>query len=275
MSAIASAPYAQTLSITCLLIGIWCLLSSFQWLADSGRFRAGAALGWDLFGLRRGRIYRSGRLNRLFRSELFALVPGLRAVSGLVLICMPPPGWALPALILAAICSGLLALRITMSDGADKIGLISIGAAILIAAGSLLGDPLLAFAGILWAGGQLAIAYGTSGISKLALPIWRDGSAVKGSMSGYTFGHRYAHWALQRPAVALWLSWTVILAETVFPLALLAPPPVLLSICAGFALFHFATAFFMGLNTYPWAFATTYPSAILFSRIVRQALGWG
>lgn len=274
VSAVATAGHAEMLALTCLLIGLWCTLSSLEWLADLRSLHNGAALGWDLLSLRRGRIYRSEGLARLFDARWFGLVPALRLAAGLMLLSQPAPGLTLAALLLVAGCSVLLGLRLPAVDGADKIGLVSTCAAILIATGLVLDDPLIAVAGILWGGGQLTIAYTAAGVSKLLLPLWRDGSAVIASMTSYTYGHRFAHAAVQHRELAIALSWAVILAETLFPVALLAPLPVLLVALAGFALFHLATAVFMGLNTYVWAFMTAYPCVILLSRMLRHFIGW-
>lgn len=274
VGALSSFDFADALRATCLLLGIWCSLSSLEWLADLASLRGGRALGWDLFALQPSRIYRSRLLSGLFGSPAFAAVPALRLIGGVALLFMPEPGLALLALIPVMGCSAVLALRSAFSDGADKIAMVSAGAAILMATGLLLGDPMLSLAGTLWAGGQLTIAYFTSGASKLLLVPWRSGSAVTGSMSSYTYGHRYAHAAVKIRGLSPALAWGVMSAEALFPLALLLPPHFLLAVLVGFALFHFSTALLMGLNTYVWAFAAAYPSTIMLGRLIRQAIGW-
>jgi hypothetical protein len=264
----------EVLWLSGILIGVWSCLSSLQWLAEAPRFRNGAALGWDLLGLRRSRLVRSRLLALLFGTDLFVLVPALRLGAGVMLLFAPPPTWALALLVIVLVCSALLAFRGMGSDGADKMGMVATGAAILIAAGLLRADSLLVLAGLIWAAGQLTIAYATSGFSKLALKSWRNGSAVTAALGSYTFGHRLAYAVVRYRTLALVLSWVVMVGEALFPLALFAPQSVLVAALVGFALFHFAIAVFMGLNTYPWAFIACYPSAIILTQTLRRTLGW-
>jgi hypothetical protein len=67
----------------------------------------------------------------------------------------------------------------------------------------------------------------------------------------------------RHPALLPWLSRSVVAAECLFPLALVTPLPVSLALLAGGLAFHLLAAVFMGLNTFLWSFAATYP-AILY-----------
>lgn len=263
----------QTLGLTCVLIGIWSSITALEWLVSRRTLAMGGAMGWDLLGLRAGWFYRSALVTRLFETNAMTGVSLVRLVAGLALLLPLPPAAALAALAVTAACCAILAIRLRASDGADKMGVVATGAAMLVALGLVLGDPWLSFAGLLWGGGQLAIAYCASGLTKLALPVWRSGRAMADSMAAYHFGHRHAHAVARHRGAALALSWGLMLAETLFPLALLAPPELLLGVLALFALFHLGMAVIMGLNTYIWAFAAAYPAAFALSGVLRHAIG--
>jgi hypothetical protein len=247
------------LRLTSALLGLWGLLNALQWLADLKSWRAGGAGGWDLAEQRVSRIYQSALLRACFTdSGLYALVVGQLLVSLTLLV--------LPHLLLLALfwlVTALLALR-SGADGADKMALVvSVGAML-----QLSGNQTLAFAGTLWIAGQLTIAYATSGWSKLFLARWRNGEAPRQALSSYMWGHRWSAALLQRRGLALALGWAVIVAEILFPLALFAPMPVLIAVLAGFWAFHWAIAWLMGINTYPWAFAAAYPSVLLLGQFI-------
>jgi hypothetical protein len=253
-------------------LGVWSLLSSLAWLATAARWRDGAALGWDLLSLRRGRLYRSGLLRWAYRPAPFGAIWAAGLIAGAALLIVGEPAVRLAGLVVLGLATALLALR-GASDGADKMALVAIGGAVLMTIGLVLGDDLLALAGALWTGGQLTIAYFASGISKALLPGWRDGRIVRAALSGYWFGHPLAARLLRRAPVATALGWTVIAAELAFPLALLAPAKALLAVLALFGLFHVGIAVVMGLNTYVWAFLAAYPSVLVIGAALRRALG--
>ena len=78
---------------------------------------------------------------------------------------------------------------------------------------------------------------------------------------------------LTRPKLSLGLCWLVILGETLFPIVLILPPDALYVVLGASIVFHFMTAYFMGLNTFVWAFIATYPSVISLSLTVRKSIG--
>jgi hypothetical protein len=264
--------FAEPLAWTCRLLGVWSLISTLEWLGSARRWRADGALGWHLLSLRRSRLYRSSLLRWAYAPAPFLAICLTSFLAGAALLVVSAPPAQLAALIALGAASGLLALR-GVSDGADKMALVAIAGATLMAAGLTAGDRLLSMAGALWTGGQLTIAYAASGISKALLPGWRDGSIVRRALSSHTLGHPLAYRLLQRPGLAPILGWTVFLPELAFPLALLAPTKVLLGALALFALFHVAIAVAMGLNTYVWAFVAAYPSVLLLGAALRRALG--
>lgn len=254
-----------------MLLGIWGVLSALQWFADIHCWQTGRALGWDLQRLRIERFRSAPVLTLIYAPAAMRLWIVLKLVSSVLLIVTPHSSATPFVLAVLWTVSALLALRAD-GDGADKMAQVVTAGALLQSLGLLINQPLLAAAGWLWTGGQLTIAYATSGISKLFLAPWRDGTAPREALSSYLYGHRFAHALLRHRIIAVTLAWTIILTETLFPLALFAPLPIIVGALGFFLLLHMAIAVIMGLNTYPWAFLAAYPSVLLLGRAIHGTL---
>lgn len=252
------------LRATALLLAVWSVQTQLHWSANLAAFRPG------------GMLHDAGRRQAVWRP--FAHVAtwhGMVAVSavrlsGAALLALG----ATPALLAAGFAltlAGSLAvsLSLDMGNGADKFGQIVAAAGVLAALGLAWNDAALAFAGTLLAGGQLVVCYAVSGIAKLLRRDWRSGRVLRDVMASATFGHPHAAWMTRTPARALLLAWAVMLAETLFALALLAPAPVLWAALGVFLLFHWATAYAMGLNGFAWAFPAAFPAVLLLGAAVR------
>lgn len=255
----------------CALLGLWGLLNAAQWLIDAPNWADGSPLGWDLQRLRRGALVRSEPIAQLYGTTGLRVLAGALLLASLGLLLLPLSCITVALLATFALAELALSLR-GGSDGAGKIALVTATGLILQVAGLLTGVPDLLLAGGLWTGGQLTIAYFAAGASKALLVPWRNGQAVRGALTSYTAGHRWAAVALRDDRVARTLGWAIILAEIAFPLALFAPLPVMLAALAAMVLLHLGIAIVMGLNTYPWAFLAAYPSALLLHQWIARAV---
>ncbi|MEJ1970176.1 MAG: hypothetical protein WDN03_16335 [Rhizomicrobium sp.] len=270
------AALAAGLRYSGLAIGLWSLLSTLEWFAQLRAFAPGGLLAWDVLALRPGRLYQNDWAQKLYSPTGMIAILSVRLAAALVLLVAPGPQTALLALTATIAMSLLMALRLPVSDGADKMGMVAACGAALAAAGVLRQDWMLGFAGVLWSSGQLALAYVMSGYVKLISRGWRDGSVLLPIMSTHSQGAAWAARAVAAvPRLALPFSWLVIVTELLFPLALMLPFAGLVTVLAFFALFHFAIACIMGLNTYFWAFVATYPSVVILSTVLRRSLGLG
>jgi hypothetical protein len=74
------------------------------------------------------------------------------------------------------------------------------------------------------------------------------------------------------PAATGAFEFVFVLWESVFPIALLVPPKILLLILAMGLIFHISCAWVMGLNTFIWAFLATYPAVIFANQELRSWL---
>lgn len=260
---------ANMLSLSCCLLGLWGMLNAAQWIVSARKWRAGIALGWDLQGLRASRLYKGRWLSWFFSSPVFALIPVLQFCASLFL-CLLPIGWtACAALIVIALTNTVLILR-SSADGADKMAMVVTYGLLLQMLGAICVQPLLSFAGVLWVGGQLTVCYATSGVGKLILSDWRNAKAPKNALSSYSYGNQTTFMVLRYRAIAMMLAWGIMTVEALFPLALLAPLPVLMAALGLMALLHLSVAFAMGLNTYVFAFIAAYPSVLQLAQALRS-----
>jgi hypothetical protein len=110
---------------------------------------------------------------------------------------------------------------------------------------------------------QSALAYFTAGYAKLVSPIWRSGSAIPGISSTRMYGSAWAsRFVHGRGWFCVGLAWSIILAECLFPLALIVPLPFALALLVAGAVFHIMSGVVMGLNTFIWSFLATYPAIL-------------
>lgn len=109
---------------------------------------------------------------------------------------------------------------------------------------------------------QLVLSYAVAGIAKLLSFEWRSGTAVITILATRSFGPGDAQWLEDHSKVARAICLGVIAFELVW---LIAPVDIkLLSIVMMVGvIFHFANAWIMGLNLFPWAFLSAYPLAFI------------
>lgn len=120
---------------------------------------------------------------------------------------------------------------------------------------------------------QSCLSYSASGWSKLWSKTWRGGAAVFLIFNTATYGLRpVARFLNGKKYLQKFLSWSVIVFEIIFPLALFLPPKgALLLLFIGLT-FHLGNAVIMGLNTFFWSFFATYPLVMVVNKDVRTYL---
>jgi len=136
------------------------------------------------------------------------------------------------------------------------------------------GDPAVQ-RGVLWfVALQSVLTYAATGITKLRVPAWPEGTYLREVFRSRTMGHPLGAWLTSTPRRSRVLSLCVIGFECAFPLALVTGVPGALFFCAGAALFHLAIAWMMGLKMFVLIFASGYP-AVLACALEAQALFGG
>lgn len=265
---------AASLPATRWLIAAWAMLTAAQWLASARHFAPGGLLAWhDLSRLPGPRWSRAAQ--RHMPAGLARLLFVAQALLAVMLAVTDTHAVMLPTLAALISIQGVLVILSghLWVDGSDKIALIAMVGALLAAMGVAAEDAGLALAGLLLAGGQLTVSYFVAGASKISVPGWRDGSWLTAILATSTWGEPRFPACLRTGGFAFVASWSVILLEALFPLALLAPAPILAAAMAAMMVFHILTAILMGLNKFPWAFAAAYPALWGLGAVIRPSLG--
>jgi uncharacterized membrane protein YphA (DoxX/SURF4 family) len=120
---------------------------------------------------------------------------------------------------------------------------------------------------------QSCLSYSASGWSKLVSRTWRSGAAVFLIFNTATYGLKpIAAFLKDRKYLQKFLSWSVMIFEVIFPIALILPPKwALLLLFIGLT-FHLGNAVIMGLNTFFWSFFATYPLVMVVNKDLRGYL---
>jgi hypothetical protein len=115
---------------------------------------------------------------------------------------------------------------------------------------------------------QVVVSYAIAGWVKLANPDWRNGHAMRDVLqfSVYPVSESIHSWA-DSPILILALSWTLMLFEILFPLAL-ADAACLKTALVVAALLHLVNACIFGLNRFLWIWIAAYPCLIWFQQRV-------
>jgi hypothetical protein len=176
---------------------------------------------------------------------------------------------ALPLLAALALSSVVfLARNIVGCDGSDQMGLVVlVGLTVYL----LTSDTFIQRVALLFIAGQALLSYTVAGGAKLLSPKWRQGSALREIMNTRTYGAVSLAVRIERlPRTAqVLLSWSIIGLETGFAIVLFLPWPWCFAVLGCGLLFHLATALSMGLNTFMWSFAATYPSVLFLHDLIR------
>ncbi|HEX6242873.1 MAG TPA: HTTM domain-containing protein, partial [Polyangiales bacterium] len=205
----------------------------------------------------------------------FAAAGGLTLVLGAQLVMALLVMAVGPSPLLLALALGQLALVLRLrgpfnggSDSLSLLSLICLGVASSVVPGSLL--YLLAL-GYLVA--QLTLSYFVAGVAKLAQRSWREGAALArfAALPKYGVPARAQAWLAHSSGGRL-ASWSVLLFECSFPLALLGPRVALAYLSVG-ALFHLLNAALFGLNRFLWAWVALYPLLLAASHWLQSRAG--
>lgn len=109
---------------------------------------------------------------------------------------------------------------------------------------------------------QLILSYFIAGWVKVVNSEWRTGQALQDvfQFSAYPVSESLRGWA-NRPKLLFLMSWSVILFELLFPLALVTPTMLMVGLAIA-ALFHLTNAFIFGLNRFFWIWLAAYPALL-------------
>jgi hypothetical protein len=264
VSAFWSDPVLARL-LVCSIASVGLIVSSVEWLVPPSKLGRTGLLASGAWGVT--------AIGRAWRPAGLRLVFGIRIACALAFLAAAMMGVPLPRFGIALFFAALLSLPLRYvepvgvfagMDGAERLLI----AVILAAGGSFIfASPLAVEAALVFIAGQAMIDYASAGWTKLReAASWTSGISMQRVLSSAHYGHPgLASLARRQPAIGRVLSVAMIALEIAVPFALVLPPPVaegLLVVALGF---HLAAAAVMGLNTFVWSFAATYP-AILHCR---------
>lgn len=203
-------------------------------------------------------------LDGLFGEQTARLVLVLRLLLLGLAVVLPLGGTAF-SVVMGLLVVNVLAFnwrRLFGDDGSDQMNSI-----LLLTLWLCVGPHSTAFilkAGLWFLALQACLSYATAGIAKLLSGEWRSGEAIFRIFNTATYGiGPVARFLGRHKRFSRLLCWSVILAESLFPLCLFLPEPWNWTFLVWGALFHLQCAVIMGLNSFLWAFLATYP-ALLF-----------
>ena len=107
-------------------------------------------------------------------------------------------------------------------------------------------------------------SYFISGTIKLVSSDWRSGRVLIYFLDGGLYGPLSNDSLLRKKSIAVTASWSFIVWDCLFPLALAGPQWAMLW-CGIATLFHFLVFRFFGLNRFFWAWAASFPAIIYCS----------
>lgn len=248
-------------------------VASLEYLRLSADFGQTGAFGWNVFRTARDAFQGSRVLDKvqrvLFGRAGTTVVIAVQMTAVLVAAVLPMrtwPQWL--ALLVSAVGLGLLAWRQRYGeDGADQMNLI-VAVTLVLTVGPFQSVPALQL-GLLFVAAQLVLSYTSAGIAKLISPVWRSGQAVGLVVNTASYGSRQSGAALKRlPWVGRVLTWSVIVFEMSFLLALFLPWPWVAIPMALGVFFHMSIAVVMGLNNFVPAFLSAYPALLYTSLLI-------
>lgn len=115
---------------------------------------------------------------------------------------------------------------------------------------------------------QLLLSYAVAGWVKLVQPDWRNGQALRDvfQFSVYPVSESIRSWA-DSSRLLFVLSWTMLLFETLFPLAMTDARLLQVALVVA-ALFHLVNGCIFGLNRFFWTWIAAYPCLVWFQQRV-------
>jgi hypothetical protein len=201
-------------------------------------------------------------LDHLFEARIYKALLWTRCVLSLVLMAGHAElGVSFALFVLAVLL--LLRWRGAFNGGSDFMTLVGLTGLLLAHGLGTLTEPAQAWRIALWYVTLQSLgSYFVSGWIKLMRPEWRSGLALTVFLDQAVHGPLPDKSIFRSPMVARLCSWSFILWEGLFPLALWSFH-VAAVFCAVAAVFHFLVYWFFGLNRFFWAWLSTFP-AILY-----------
>jgi hypothetical protein len=174
---------------TLVLLAVGSTVKSFELIAISSLFEDNKPHDWNLVGLD---ALQACRLNFLFKAVYskrgFITVCGISVMSLVMAMMLFYHPVLFPAcMILYFLCQLIIHHRQQFGgDGADQMSFIILVTYMLCFV--FTGNETIRHIGIIFISGQLVLSYVVAGIAKMVSVEWRNGTAIQGILSSYTYG---------------------------------------------------------------------------------------
>ena len=254
-----SLDLAAAIRIFEVLLGWSLLLQTLEYLKLVRMDRVG---DWEIQRQEIPNLPVRRQLDRLFEDRVYKGLLWMRCVLSVVLMAGHAElGVSLALFVLAVLL--LLRWRGAFNGGSDFMTLVGLTGLLLAHGLGTFTEPAEAWRIALWYVTLQSLgSYFVSGWIKFMRPEWRSGQALTVFLNEAVHGPLPDKSIFRSPMVARMCSWSFILWEGLFPLALWSFH-VAAVFCAVAAVFHFLVYWFFGLNRFVWAWLSTFP-AILF-----------
>jgi hypothetical protein len=258
--------------IILLLCILGLIVSTFEYYFIRRSFASSGVYSWKILQLRfnnpRG-AYISSLFDVLFDEQGVRGIIILRLLTLLLVILVPFGSMSFAVIMGVLVLNNLLFnwRRAFGDDGSDQMNSVVL-LTVLLCVGPYSNEFILKI-GLWFIALQVCLSYTAAGVAKLISPQWRSGEAVYRIFNTGTYGvERVARFLEHRKTLSIFLCWSVIGMEILFPLCLILPGPLKWVFLAWGALFHLQCAIIMGLNSFLWAFISTYPAILYVSSLL-------
>jgi hypothetical protein len=262
--------------MTAVIAWIGATISTLEWIAARRELEADGLFSWLVIRTRNFAVG-SGPLAKgldwILSSPGFLILLGVRLTAiALLPVAFFSGRGSFTVLSVVFLSTLLVNVRLPWGMDASDQMLTQVFGSLLLAA--FAGTPLAYKATLWFIAGQSCLSYLASGVAKATSPYWQKGYALLDIGNTKTYGFEpLASFLLSWPTITRLLSWSVILLECAFPLVLLVGyPACFVFICWGIV-FHLMIAFVMGLNSFLWAFGSTYPAIVFCSIEAHRFIG--
>lgn len=269
----------EVIQLSIIFLGIQVIQTTLESLANHRIYRKDQLLSWDLLRYAKpffhSNIWITKALDVLFRYPTVLLLFVLRLLfaGGMVFLSWKGiESRLLTILILGTSGLGILLgwRNIFSNNGSDQLTTIILIPVCIYT--TFAADPLVRIMSIYFIACQSELSYLTSGFFKLAHKNWRNGNTLKEVLSTSVWGNRCVKSRLDKhPMLYKYGSYAVIGGEILLGCSFIFPPYICICLLAAGVLFHLMVAIVMGLNTFFWAFLSTYSAVYYVCLIHHQA----
>ncbi len=194
----------------------------------------------------------------------FLAVLGARVITAVLLLAGVHGGTAVVLWVTSLLVN--IRFRGSSNGGSDMMLMVVLSA--LVVAQLEATSPVLVNVALVYIAAQATMSYCIAGVVKIINAPWRSGDALASFLATPHFGTPATlRRVMSGRGALLATSWSVMLFECLFPVALLGPAPAIAMVTIA-CLFHLGNVAAFGLNRFLLAWAATWPAVIYASSLM-------